>query len=53
MPLASTVKILIVIEHAKQFSEGILNTNEWIPLFNLNMYYIQGTDILDNSLSAI
>ena len=43
-PLASTVKIMIAIEFAKQVSTGKINANELIPLTDLDVYYLAGTD---------
>lgn len=44
MPLASTVKLLIAIEFARQVSEGLLDKNEQISLTELDLFYIPGTD---------
>ncbi|MEI8279102.1 MAG: serine hydrolase [Bacteroidota bacterium] len=44
MPLASTVKILIAIEYAKQVSKGIINPQEMIDSTELDHYYIPFTD---------
>ena len=43
-PLASTVKIMIAIEFAKQVSTGKINANELIPLADLDVYYLPNTD---------
>ena len=43
-PLASTLKIMIAIEFAKQVSSGKINANELIPLADLDVYYLAGTD---------
>ena len=43
-PLASTMKIIIAIEFAKQVSTGKINANELIPLADLDVYYLSGTD---------
>ncbi len=44
MPLASTVKILVAIEFAKQGANDIFDINELIPLKELNKYYLANTD---------
>ena len=44
MPLASTVKLIIAVEFARQISEGQLNKNEQISLTELDLYYIPNTD---------
>ncbi|HUZ58071.1 MAG TPA: serine hydrolase [Hanamia sp.] len=44
MPLASTAKIIIAIEFAKQASHNLFDENKLIPLSELNKYYIPNTD---------
>lgn len=44
MPLASTVKIIVAIEFAKQAAHNIFNENERIPLSELDKYYLPNTD---------
>lgn len=44
MPLASTVKIIVAIEFAKQAAHNIFNENEKIPLSELDKYYLPNTD---------
>lgn len=44
MPLASTVKILIAIEYAKQVASGKQNPEELIPETLLDRFYVPGTD---------
>lgn len=44
MPLASTAKIIIAIEFAKQASYKIFDENKRIPVEELNKYYIPNTD---------
>ncbi len=44
MPLASTVKIMVAIEFAKQSARDMINENSYIPLSELNKYYIPNTD---------
>jgi len=44
MPLASTFKILVAVEFAKQASSGIIDKNGYIPLSELDKYYLPNTD---------
>jgi D-alanyl-D-alanine carboxypeptidase len=44
MPLASTVKIIIAIEFAKQAAHNVFSLDEKIPLSELNKYYLPNTD---------
>ncbi|MBN8835204.1 MAG: serine hydrolase [Sphingobacteriales bacterium] len=44
MPLASTVKIMIAIEFAKQAGSHIVNVNDKVALQELDKYYIPNTD---------
>ncbi len=44
MPLASTVKIIVTIEFAKQASYKIFDENQRISLKELDKYYIPNTD---------
>ena len=44
MPLASTVKIIVAIEFAKQAAHNIFNENKKIPLSELDKYYLPNTD---------
>ncbi|HEX7458426.1 MAG TPA: serine hydrolase [Ginsengibacter sp.] len=44
MPLASTVKIIVAIEFAKQAAHNVFNENERIPLSELEKYYLPYTD---------
>ena len=44
MPLASTVKIIVAVEFAKQAGNKIFNDNGYIPLKELDKYYIPNTD---------
>ena len=39
MPLASTVKIMVAIEFAKQASAGVINEDSYVALAELNKYY--------------
>lgn len=44
MPLASTVKILVAIEFAKQVAKNTIDITEMVPLSELDRYYIPNTD---------
>jgi len=44
MPLASTVKILIAVEFAKQASSHIIEQSGYVALSDLNKYYLANTD---------
>lgn len=44
MPLASTVKILVALEFAKQAANNVVDENAMILLSELNRYYIPNTD---------
>lgn len=44
MPLASTVKIMVAIEFAKQSAQELINENSYVHLGDLNRYYIPDTD---------
>lgn len=44
LPLASTAKIVIAVEFAKQVSEGKISRDEQISLHELEKYYIKNTD---------
>lgn len=44
MPLASTVKLMVAIEFAKQAGAGIFDTSKLVALRELDRYYISGTD---------
>ena len=44
MPLASTVKILVAVEFAKQAANKIFNENEMVSLNELDKYYLPNTD---------
>lgn len=44
MPLASTVKILVAIEFAKQVGANLLHENSPVALADLNKYYLPFTD---------
>lgn len=42
--LASTAKIIILAEFARQASEGLIDPQEEVPLAEINRYWIPGTD---------
>ena len=44
MPLASTVKILVAIEFAKQAANNVIKENELVALSELDRYYLPNTD---------
>ncbi len=44
MPLASTVKIMVAMEFAKQASAGVINENGYVALAELEKYYLPNTD---------
>lgn len=44
MPLASTLKILVAVEFAKQAGSGIIDAESYVPISELNKYYLPGTD---------
>ena len=44
MPLASTVKIMVAIEFAKQAALKVVNANNYVPLKELEKYYLPNTD---------
>lgn len=44
MPLASTVKLLIAVEFAKQAAEDVVNENSLVAINELDKYYLPNTD---------
>ncbi len=44
MPLASTVKILVAVEFAKQAGANVIDPEEMVPVSALDKYYIPFTD---------
>jgi D-alanyl-D-alanine carboxypeptidase len=44
MPLASTVKIMVAVEFAKQAGSGIIDENSYVALSELDKYYLPNTD---------
>ena len=44
MPLASTVKILVAVEFAKQAASHVIEEESYVPLKELNKYYLPNTD---------
>jgi hypothetical protein len=45
MPLASVVKIITLIAYAEGASERRFNTADWVPLDQMDRYYLPGTDL--------
>ncbi len=44
MPLANTFNILVAVEFAKQASSDIVDKNAYVPLSELDKYYLPNTD---------
>ncbi len=44
MPLASTMKILVAVEFAKQAGSNVIDENSYVPLDELDKYYLPHTD---------
>ena len=44
MPLASTVKVLVAIEFAKQAARRVINAESYIALKDINKYYLPNTN---------
>jgi D-alanyl-D-alanine carboxypeptidase len=44
MPLASTVKILVAVEFAKQAGSNVIDENSYVDLKELEKYYVENTD---------
>ncbi len=44
MPLASTVKIMVAVEFAKQSAHDVINENGYVPLSELDKYYVPNTN---------
>ena len=44
MPLASTMKLIVALEFAKQSAAGLVDTAKMVPLRDLDRYYIPLTD---------
>ncbi|MFZ0549099.1 MAG: serine hydrolase [Candidatus Promineifilaceae bacterium] len=51
MPLASVVKIINLIAYAEGANDGQFNPAEWIPLSELERYYLPGTDLSSHRLA--
>ncbi|MCX7595317.1 MAG: serine hydrolase [Fischerella sp.] len=43
-PLASTIKILVLAEYARQLERGILSPDQLVNLRDIEIYYLPGTD---------
>jgi D-alanyl-D-alanine carboxypeptidase len=50
MPLASVVKIIDLIAYAQGANDGQFNPADWIPLSELERYYLPGTDLSSHRL---
>jgi D-alanyl-D-alanine carboxypeptidase len=44
MPLASTVKIMVAVEFAKQAASGIIDEDSYVAIQELDKYYLPNTD---------
>jgi D-alanyl-D-alanine carboxypeptidase len=44
MPLASTVKIMVAVEFAKQAGSGIIDEDSYVAISELDKYYLPNTD---------
>jgi D-alanyl-D-alanine carboxypeptidase len=51
MPLASVVKIIDLIAYAQGANDGRFNPAEWIPLSEIERYYLPGTDLSSHRLA--
>jgi D-alanyl-D-alanine carboxypeptidase len=51
MPLASVVKIVHLIAYAEAVDAGQLNPGEWLPLAELERYYLPGSDTRSHPLA--
>ncbi len=45
MPLASVAKIITLVAYAEGANAGLFNTADWIPLSEMERYYLPGTDL--------
>ena len=45
MPLASVVKIIHLVAYAQAAVDGRLNPTDWVPVTELDRYYLQGSDL--------
>ena len=45
MPLASVVKIIHLVAYAQAVADGRLNPAEWLPVSELDRFYLQGSDL--------
>ncbi len=43
-PLASTMKIIVLIEYAEQAAKGLLDPKERIPIPDIDVFYVPNTD---------
>lgn len=51
MPLASVVKVIDLIAYAQGANDGRFNPGEWIPLSEIERYYLPGTDLSSHRLA--
>lgn len=42
--LASTRKLIVLIEYAHQLEDAIINENEIVPISNVDLFYVEDTD---------
>jgi D-alanyl-D-alanine carboxypeptidase len=45
MPLASVAKIIHLVAYAQAVVDGRLNPADWVPVTELDRYYLQGSDL--------
>jgi len=45
MPLASVAKIIHLVAYAQAVADGRLNPADWVPVSDLDRYYLQGSDL--------
>jgi hypothetical protein len=50
MPLASVVKVVNLVAYAEAVAAGALDPASWVPLSELERYYLPGTDLRSHSL---
>lgn len=51
MPLASVVKLINLIAYANGANDGQFNPADWIPLSEMERYYLPGTDLSSHRLA--
>jgi D-alanyl-D-alanine carboxypeptidase len=45
MPLASVVKIIHLVAYAQAAADGRINPGDWLPVRELDRFYLQGSDL--------